>query len=79
MADQASAAPARTDRSPWNWLLFIPIVVPLVVVFFNAKAPTLFGFPRFYWLQFSFILLGVGTTTLVYRMTKKPSVRVDGR
>ena len=28
----------RTDRSPWNWLLFIPIVVPLLVVLFNGRA-----------------------------------------
>jgi len=60
----------RSDRSPWNWLLFIPIVVPLLVFLFNAKAPTLFGFPRFYWLQLVFIALGVGTTTLVYQATK---------
>ena len=33
--------------------------------------PRLFGFPRFYWLQLAFILLGVGTTTLVYQMTKR--------
>jgi hypothetical protein len=79
MADQVSAAAARTDRSPWNWLFFIPIVVPLVVVLFNAKTPTLFGFPRFYWLQLCFILLSVGSTTLVYQMTKKPSARVGGR
>lgn len=61
----------RTDRSPWNWLLVVPIVVPLLVFLFNGKEPTLFGFPRFYWLQLAFILLGVGTTTLVYQMTKK--------
>jgi Protein of unknown function (DUF3311) len=61
----------RTDRSPWNWLLFIPIVVPLLTVLFNAQSPTLFGFPRFYWLQLAFILLGVGTTTLVYQMTRR--------
>ena len=52
-------------------MLFIPIVVPLIPVFFNADSPRLFGFPRFYWLQLAFILLGVGTTTLVYQMTKK--------
>ena len=46
----------RTDRSPWNWLLLIPIVVPLLTVLFNAQSPTLFGFPRFYWLQLAFIL-----------------------
>jgi hypothetical protein len=71
MADVPSPVPARTDRSPWNWLLFIPIVVPLIVVLFNAKAPTLFGFPRFYWLQLALVALGVGTTSLVYQMTKR--------
>jgi Protein of unknown function (DUF3311) len=62
---------ARTDRSLWNWLLLIPIVVPLLTVIFNGPSPTLFGFPRFYWLQLAFIIVGVATTTLVYQMTKK--------
>jgi hypothetical protein len=70
MAQPEPAPAPRTDRSAWNWLLFIPIVAPLLVVLFNGRAPTLFGFPRFYWLQLAFILLGVGTTTLVYQMTK---------
>jgi hypothetical protein len=71
-ANRSVSASERTDRSPWNWLLFIPIVVPLLTVLYNADAPTLFGFPRFYWLQLAFIVLGVGTTTLVYQMTKRP-------
>lgn len=75
MADHTSPAPTRTDRSPWNWLLIIAVVVPLIVVLFNAKAPTLFGFPRFYWLQLAFILIGVSTTSLVYRLTTKPTTR----
>ena len=75
---QPDTGPVRTDRSGWNWLLFIPIVAPLLVVVFNAKEPTLFGFPRFYWLQLAFIVLGVGTTTLVYQMTKG-SPRSSGR
>jgi hypothetical protein len=29
----------RSDRSPWNWLLFIPIVLPLIVALFNASEP----------------------------------------
>jgi Protein of unknown function (DUF3311) len=61
----------RTDRSPWNWLLLIPIVLPLITVLFNASTPMLFGFPRFYWLQLAFIIVGVATTTLVYQLTKK--------
>jgi hypothetical protein len=60
----------RNDRSPWNWLLLIPIVVPLIIPLYNFDSPRLFGFPAFYWVQFSFILLGVATTTIVYRMTR---------
>lgn len=66
---------ARRDRSPWNWLLLIPIVVPLVPAFFNAETPTLLDFPRFYWLQLGFIVIGVATTTLVYQMTKVRRIR----
>jgi hypothetical protein len=60
----------RTDRSPWNWLLLVPIVLPLMTFLFNADEPRLLGFPTFYWLQLSFIAVGVACTTIVYRMTK---------
>lgn len=69
--EAAPAAPPRTDRSPWNWLLLIPIVVPLITPLFNFDEPRLWGFPAFYWLQLSFILLGVVTTSIVYRMTRR--------
>ena len=59
------------DRSPLNWLLLVPIVVPLLVPLYNATDPTVFGFPRFYWLQLLFIVIGVGTTTLVYQSAKR--------
>jgi hypothetical protein len=65
------AAPRRTDRSPWNWLLVLPIVVPLLTPLYNADSPRLFGFPMFYWLQFAFILVGVTTTSIVYQKTKR--------
>jgi hypothetical protein len=71
MAEPESPTPPRTDSSPWNWLLLVPIVVPLLTFLFNHDEPRLAGFPLFYWLQFAFILLGVGTTSLVYRMTRK--------
>ena len=67
----ATGAP-RSDRSPWNWLLLIPIVVPLLTPLFNFDSPRLWGFPAFYWLQFAFIILGVVTTSIVYQMTKRP-------
>jgi hypothetical protein len=59
------------DHSPWNWLLFLPIVIPLIPALFNTDSPRLFGFPVFYWLQLAFIILGVTTTTVVYQMTRK--------
>ncbi|GAA3289748.1 MULTISPECIES: DUF3311 domain-containing protein [Dactylosporangium] len=67
----APPAAASGDRSPWNWLLLIPIVLPLLTFLFNGDSPRLLGFPRFYWLQFAFIIVGVSVTTLVYQMTKK--------
>lgn len=60
----------RTDRSPWNWLLLVPIVVPLCTFLYTGTEPRLFGFPRFYWLQLAFIGLGVVATLVVYRMTR---------
>ncbi len=81
MATPASApapAPApvparRTDRSPWNWLLILPIVLPVLTPLFNFDSPRLWGFPAFYWLQFAFILVGVATTGTVYWMTRSRS------
>jgi hypothetical protein len=64
-------APRRSDRSPWNWLLLIPIVVPLVVPLYNAVDPMWGGWPRFYWLQLVFVALGVLSTFVVYRMTRR--------
>ncbi|GAA5077528.1 hypothetical protein HNP84_004061 [Thermocatellispora tengchongensis] len=67
--------PVRSDRSPWNWLLLLPIVLPLLPFLFNAEEPALFGFPRFYWLQLAFIAVGVASTTIVYRMTRRRNGR----
>jgi uncharacterized membrane protein len=64
-------APQRSDRSPWNWLLLVPIVVALLVPLYNRVEPTLFGWPAFYWLQLAFVAIGVATTALVYRMTRR--------
>jgi hypothetical protein len=74
-AQPAEAVPAarRTDHSPWNWLLLVPIVLPLLTLIYNRESPRVLGFPAFYWLQLLFILVGVATTTVVYQMTRKRS------
>ncbi|GAA4225858.1 hypothetical protein GCM10022254_08720 [Actinomadura meridiana] len=70
--DPPPSPPAtRSDRSAWNWLLLLPIVVPLLTFVYNDEEPRLAGFPAFYWIQLSFILLGVASTVVVYRMTRK--------
>jgi len=77
MAHQADEGRAA-QRSGWHWLLFVPVIVPLVTPFYNGTDPYFLGFPRFYWLQIAFIILGVGTTTLVYQMTKTRPAAVAG-
>jgi Protein of unknown function (DUF3311) len=70
---EAVRAQKRSDHSPWNWLLLVPIVLPLLTPIYNRESPRLWGFPAFYWLQLLFIFVGVATTTLVYQMTRKRS------
>jgi uncharacterized membrane protein len=70
-APPTGVTPRRSDRSPWNWLLVVPIVVPLLVPLYNQVEPTLFGWPRFYWLQLAFVAVGVLSTVIVYRMTRR--------
>ncbi|MFC4913838.1 DUF3311 domain-containing protein [Actinomadura gamaensis] len=67
------AAPTRrrSDHHPVNWLLVVPVVVPLLTMLFNHDGPRLGGFPAFYWMQFAFIPLGVVCTTVVYQTTKR--------
>ena len=77
MAEPISATEQqrRSDHSRWNWLLLIPIVLPLLTPLYNFDSPRLFGFPAFYWLQFSFIIVGVVTTSWVYQVTRKRSIK----
>jgi hypothetical protein len=59
----------------WNWLLLVPVIVPLTTLLFNADGPRLAGFPLFYWLQLFFVALVVVVTTVVYRLTKRDGER----
>lgn len=68
----------RADRSPWNWLLVVPVVVPLLTFLYNGDKPRLGGIPLFYWAQFAFIILGVACTAVVYLMTRTGSGSGEG-
>jgi len=62
--------PRRSDRSPWIWLLLLPLVVALWPPLYNRRSPQLFGIPFFYWYQLAIISVGVGCTLVVYLRTK---------
>jgi hypothetical protein len=69
--DRTPLYDARVDRrTRWYWLLLVPIVVPLLTFLYNSLEPRLFGFPLFYWLQLSFVLLGSVCCWIVYVRTK---------
>ena len=59
-----------SDRSPWNWLLLVPLLVTLVPPLYNTREPVLAGIPFFYWYQLAVIAVGVGCTLVVYVKTK---------
>ncbi len=64
-------APHRTDRSRWNWLLLLPLVVTLYPPLYNRREPDLGGIPFFYWYQLAIISVGVLCTYVVYRKTRR--------
>jgi hypothetical protein len=41
------------------------------VPIYNKVEPTLFGWPFFYWFQLLLVGVGVITTVIVYRMTRR--------
>ena len=72
-AARAAAAARQTDRNPWNWLLLIPVVLPLLTFVYNRETPRLLGFPFFFWFQLLFTLLAAAVTALVFVLTKPRS------
>ena len=67
---QARARAQRHDRSPWNWLLLLPLVVTLFPPIYNSIDPRLFNVPFFYWYQMAAIVLSVVVTLAVYQKSR---------
>ena len=60
-----------TDASAWHWLLWLPVVLPLITPLYNRVEPRWWGIPFFYWFQLSFVGLDIVVITLVYQATKR--------
>jgi Protein of unknown function (DUF3311) len=67
--------PRPPDRSRWHWLLWLPVVLPLVTPLYNRADPKLFGLPFFYWSQLAFVGLEIIVITVVYQATKRATKR----
>jgi hypothetical protein len=61
----------RPYHSAWQWLLLIPIVLPLLTPLYNRLDPRLFGVPFFYWCQLSFVVIDIVVIAVVYKLTKR--------
>jgi Protein of unknown function (DUF3311) len=60
----------RPDSHPSNWLLLVPIVVPLMPFLYNRVEPTLIGIPFFYWSQLGFAFLASVIIAVVHTRTR---------
>ena len=70
-ADLSPPAPKRSDHNRWNYLLLIPIVLPLLTFLYNHETPKLFGIPFFYWFQLALVFVSAAVTGIVYFATEK--------
>lgn len=69
--DAPAPAGRRSRRSPWTWLLLLPLVVTLYPPLYNRRDPELISIPFFYWYQLATVFIGVACTVAVYRATTR--------
>ena len=77
-ADLSPPAHRRSDHSPWNYLLAIPIVLPLLTFLYNHETPKLFGIPFFYWFQMLLAPLAVLSSVSVFYLSRRSRQAREG-
>ena len=70
-ADLSPPVSRRSDHSPWNYLLLIPIVLPLLTFLYNSETPRLFGIPFFYWFQMLLAPLAVIASVSAFYLARR--------
>jgi hypothetical protein len=60
----------RRRRGRWHWLLWVPLVLPLMTPVYNRIEPRLLGVPFFYWYQLALVGVDIAVITAVYQATK---------
>ncbi len=61
----------RRRRGHWQWLLSVPLVLPLLTPLYNRTEPRLFGVPFFYWYQLALVVVDIVVISVVYQMGKE--------
>jgi hypothetical protein len=59
--------PTARARAGWKLLLLLPALGLCFPQLYARATPVLFGFPFFYWYQFSWVFLSSAIMFLVYR------------
>jgi Protein of unknown function (DUF3311) len=77
-ADLSPPASRRSDRSPWNYLLLVPIALPLLTFLYNHETPKVLGIPFFYWFQMLLAPLAVATSVCVFYLSRRPRAGREG-
>jgi len=70
-AGSREGPPPRSDKHPLNWLLLLPLLATLIPPLYNRRDPELLSIPFFYWYQLAAISIGVITTLVVYRTSRR--------
>jgi len=73
MSQQSSARQRRPSTAVWAVILLVllpAVVIPLWVPLYDKTDPTLWGFPFFYWFQFSLILMSAALTLVAYALSQ---------
>lgn len=70
-AELPPSAARRSDHSPWNYLLLIPIALPLLTFVYNSETPKLFGIPFFYWFQMLLAPLAVLASVSAFYLSRR--------
>ncbi len=60
-------SPTPRTRNFWKLLLLLPLLGLSFPQLYARTDPMLFGFPFFYWYQFSWVFLSSAIMFLVYR------------
>lgn len=74
-ADLSPPAARRSDHSRWNYLLLIPIVLPLLTFLYNSQTPMVLGIPFFFWFQMLFSPLAVLLSVSAFYLARRGARR----